>query len=163
MIPWKEGNYSCFINFPYRYIKNVRILYYIVIFLLLFLYYIFKARNLRGIFNFAVFWSKFWILRRFNFAFQDKYYILLHFNFAVWPKYYSLLRFSFAVLLKIDFFYVREFCYFQHFRNLGKSMKPKCKLKNLSFFHITDSHTAYRNIWLGNTYYNFVILQTWST
>ena len=57
----------------------------------------FKARNFRGIVNFAgffffiiffYFWEQF-----LNFSVQPKYYILRHFNFTVSPKYFNLLHF----------------------------------------------------------------------
>ena len=81
--------------------------------------------------------------RHFNFAVNPKYYISRHFNFAVWPKYYNLPHFSFALVLKIEYF-MRVI--FQHFRNFGKSMENKCKLKYiLIFFYTSLIHKSIKN------------------
>ena len=73
----------------------------------------------------------FWISWHFNFAVQPKCYISRYFNFAVWPKYYNLRHFSLAVVLNIEFFMCASF---QHFRNFGKSMEPKCRFKYIFNF-----------------------------
>ena len=97
-----------------------------------------KIRNFYGVkflrhFNFGGFFNKFWISWHFNFAVQPKYYILRHFNFAVLRKNYDSQHFNFVAALKIQFFMCVSF---QHFRNFGKSMEPKWKLKDIFIFFL---------------------------